>query len=442
MVFFYFVYHYFPYIGTDAKQSIDLTIVCIVVIVVISLIALTFYIYSRRNRTKIEQLRRQCELLNREINIKTSSKINTSDNLQAHLDGNPLMINFDCDIKKQRRNLAYNFKRDIQRNSFELGEEIGRGNFGKVEKGLLRELYDKDSKTKVAIKSVNGIVNANALSELLDEIKIMSYIRPHPNLVSMIGSCVSDLLQTGQLWLVLEYCEHGELKTYLQDNKNKILSNEIDSRYQIKWAYDVAKGMQYLSEKKIMHGDLAARNVLLSEDASKDLVAKVADFGLSKNFYDNVIYQKESRLLVPWKWMAIEYLVDEYFMLSSDVWSYGVLWWEILSFAQEPYGFQEYDEVLEKLKCGYHLPCPSVWGSILSWSSELLYEKLANICFVMDPKKRASFSDVVQILENQLLSEEVEQYGKMFEHYQNINAKNYLRIGSEKDTIQIDESFL
>ena len=81
-----------------------------------------------------------------------SSTTNLAEYLQSRLDGNPSSMNFDCDIKEQRQNLAYNYKRDIDRSSFEVGEQIGKGNFGKVEKGLLKDLFDRESKTIVAIK--------------------------------------------------------------------------------------------------------------------------------------------------------------------------------------------------------------------------------------------------------------------------------------------------
>ena len=119
-------------------------------------------------------------------------------------------------------------------------------------------------------------------------------------------------------------------------------------------------------------------------------LAKVADFGLSKKFYDNVKYEKTSRMLVAWKWMAIEYLTNEFFTLTSDVWSYAILLWEILSFGHTPYGCQEYGEVLKKLESGYRLPCPTDI-LILSWSPDSLYNELSKVCFVAEPGNRATF---------------------------------------------------
>ena len=160
----------------------------------------------------------------------------------------------------------------------------------------------------------------------------MGYIKTHINLVNMVGSCTSDLEGLGDLWLLIEFCEYGDLKKYLFENKAEILSGQKhDSRILMLWAYHISKGMHYLASLFIMHGDLAARNVLLHSNPLRNgyPIAKVADFGLSKHLYYDTTYEKENRLEVPWKWMALEYLTDDYFTLKSDVWSFMVLIWEM-----------------------------------------------------------------------------------------------------------------
>ena len=351
------------------------------------------------------------------------------------LEGQPDRISSNIDLKRQTHNMSYDTKREIDRSSFTIDDEIGRGTFGKVYKGTLVGLYDPQSTTSVAIKSIHTPGYEKDLNDLMGEIKIMSRIEPHLNLVSMIGSSTTELKEHGKLYLLIEYCEYGDLRNYLINNKAKILSGNPDdvlnSRCLIRWAYDIAKGMQYLSENRIMHGDLATRNVLMGEgfSMSECPVPKVADFGLAKNFYDKTKYAKENRLFVPWKWMALEYLLDEYFTLKSDVWSYAVLIWEMLSFGRDPYGKQDYDEVLPKLENGYRLPCPKDTDWVSSWSPKTLYKILSEKCFVENPEKRATFSDVVQIIEKLLHAEEKTQYTEKEKIYQETRAKNYLRIG-------------
>ena len=161
-------------------------------------------------------------------------------------------------------------------------------------------------------------------------------------------------------------------------------------------------------------------------------VAKVADFGLSKNFYDNAKYQKESRIEVPWKWMALEYLLNDYFMLASDVWSYGVLFWEMLSFGRRPYGHQGYDEMIDNLKEGYRLPIPQEAEYILTWSASALYKKLSDLCFVIEPTERGTFGNVLEILENELSLEEQTNSVRMSDAYYTTRGNNYLNHNNAK----------
>ena len=94
------------------------------------------------------------------------------------------------------------------------------------------------------------------------------------------------------------------------------------------------------------------------ENGESSLVAKVSDFGLSKTFYDNIRYKRQNQNDVPWKWMALEYLQSGHLTITSDVWSYGVVLWEILSIGREPYTNLTADEMLSQFKNGYYLPCP------------------------------------------------------------------------------------
>ena len=348
---------------------------------------------------------------------------------------NPLL-----DLKQQANLLSYDTKREIPRSLFTITTQIGKGNFGNVSKGELKDLYSNSSVTEVAIKSMNGPAEGSELRDFLEEIKIMSYVRPHLNLVSMIGSSCSNLENEKELWLILEFCPHGDLKSFLIQNKNEILHGLkhknfcLNNRCLIQWAYEISKGMKYLSLKKIMHGDLAARNVLLSNSTSHPtrLVAKVADFGLSKKFYDKLTYEKESRLFIPWKWMAPEYLTRDFFMINSDVWSFGVVLWEILSFGRIPYGHQTYDEIEKRLEEGYRLPCPLESQSIVSWSAEMLYNEITHVCFKADPNDRASFTDVVNLIETLLYREELEDYHNMEKQYNITCYEKYIKLGQRK----------
>ena len=343
-------------------------------------------------------------------------------------------------LKSQVKSISHDTRREVKRTSFTVGEQIGSGNFSNVCKGVTTGLFHKQSVTPVAIKLLKTPVNQEELDNMLGEIKVLGHVNPHLNLVSMIGSCTAEFKKSGQVWILLEFCEYGDLRNYLLGNRWNLLSglenDPINNRCLVKWAHDIANGMQFLESNHIMHGDLAARNILLDEDPLKSgyPLAKISDFGLAKQFYNNVEYEKVSRMVVPWKWMAYEYLTEEYFTLKSDVWSFGVLFWEILSFGRTPYGFQEYNDVLQQLENGHRLTCPKEVQSILSWSPQTLYQRLSDACFVANPVNRASFSEVVSILEAELTEKEIATYIHMNECYNSTHTNNYLKFGRHLST--------
>ena len=159
-----------------------------------------------------------------------------------------------------------------------------------------------------------------------------------------------------------------------------------------------------------MHGDLAARNILIKMDDGH-LIPKIADFGLSKRFYNDTSYHKKNRPHIPYKWMALEYLLNGSFNLSSDVWSYGVVLWEIFSLGLEPYPGKEYENILIMLRNGYTLPCPEdVENYTGDWNPKDFYEVISSECFNLDPSKRASFTTLVKYIEKHLTNEEILQY--------------------------------
>ena len=121
--------------------------------------------------------------------------------------------------------IPYNSKREIKRSDFNVLEFIGSGHFGNVLKGELIRLYHPNTKTTVAIKTVNDTSDENVLAAFIGEIKIMSNINPHLNLVNLIGSCTSEYTECADMFLLLEFCQYGDLKQYLLTNKAKIFLN-------------------------------------------------------------------------------------------------------------------------------------------------------------------------------------------------------------------------
>lgn len=132
-------------------------------------------------------------------------------------------------------------------------------------------------------------------------------------------------------------------------------SRTFSSKDLLRWSHEIGKGMEYLSSKRVIHGDLAARNVLINDS----FIAKVGDFGLSKHIFQYSTYQKKTVTALPWKWMAVESLKDLVFSQGSDVWALGVTMWEIFTLGQSPYPGLTWDgEFIKKLEGNYRLQKP------------------------------------------------------------------------------------
>ncbi|XP_031334762.1 tyrosine kinase receptor Cad96Ca-like [Photinus pyralis] len=144
---------------------------------------------------------------------------------------------------------------------------------------------------------------------------------------------------------------------------------------------------------KIIHRDLAARNILITEDH----VCKVADFGFARDVIDSHVYERKSEGRLPIRWMAPESLYDNIFTVKSDVWSFGVLIWEVVTLGSTPYTGLSAAEVMKRVRDGYRLEKP-----------EHCRRELYNImyyCWDKDPKQRPSFEECVELLEKLIISE-------------------------------------
>ncbi|OXA54046.1 Receptor-like tyrosine-protein kinase kin-16 [Folsomia candida] len=352
-------------------------------------VGLTYFVKGRKYKVSFtveetEQLRNElfngggevttCAQAGPEVDLVNSITISTNNN----------GLNEEYSVKKQNIEV---FK-DIL---------LGRGNYGVIYKGIITSESDQQ-KVHCAIKTVDELTaRIDDLKLLMNEIRIMSCVGRHENVVEFLGFYCNFHPKKWEFLCLMELCE-GNLHSYLLQARNyqktsnysintqlkkegyvfyedtssiEALSSDPHSLPQLdvppvtitekeirKWSAEIANGMDYLTMKNLLHVDLATRNVLLSTN----LTAKISDFGLSKKLYDALYYKKVhgGHIWIPMKWSSFESLMGLKFSKESDIWSYGVTIWEIFSFGEEPYpDMGEMVDLIRFLNSGQRLPCPS-----------------------------------------------------------------------------------
>ncbi|XP_068184780.1 receptor tyrosine-protein kinase erbB-4-like [Antennarius striatus] len=221
---------------------------------------------------------------------------------------------------------------------------LGSGAFGTVYKGIWVPEGEK-VKIPVAIKILNEATGPKANVEFMDEALIMASVE-HPHLVRLLGVCLSPTIQ-----LVTQLMPHGCLLDYVHEHKDN-----IGSQLLLNWCVQIAKGMMYLEERRLVHRDLAARNVLVKSPNH----IKITDFGLARLLDVNEKEYNADGGKMPIKWMALECIHYRKFTHQSDVWSYGVTIWEIMTFGGKPYDGISTRDIPDLLEKGERLPQPPV----------------------------------------------------------------------------------
>ncbi|XP_072046628.1 fibroblast growth factor receptor 4-like [Amphiura filiformis] len=298
----------------------------------------------------------------------------------------------DSDTIKNKNRLSQQIYHNVSRNmdfpseGIQYISHLGQGAYGQVFLGEATGIIDEGVTTLVAVKTVKeNSCNPEVMDNLRREINIMRDMKPHPNVVTLLG--FSTDVQTGPL-LIMEYASRGNLKDYLMDTRcrddtcysNMPCHTRIPTWTKLlQFSHQIASGMAYISSHEYIHRDLAARNILLTED----FVCKVSDFGLARDVMNIKTYQRTNQAHLPIRWMAPESLLDDIYTTKSDVWSFAVLLWEIVTLGSSPYPGCSPKEVIRKVQHGCKMPKPK------GCKSEV-YEIMTN-CWQKDPRKRPSF---------------------------------------------------
>uniref|UniRef100_A0A8B9HRE7 receptor protein-tyrosine kinase n=1 Tax=Astyanax mexicanus TaxID=7994 RepID=A0A8B9HRE7_ASTMX len=268
------------------------------------------------------------------------------------------------------------FAKEIDASCIKIEKVIGIGEFGEVCSGRLKMPGKRE--ICVAIKTLKAGYTDKQRRDFLSEASIMGQF-DHPNIIRLEGV----VTKCKPVMIITEYMENGSLDAFLRKNDGRFTVIQL-----VGILRGIASGMKYLSDMSYVHRDLAARNILVNSN----LVCKVSDFGMSRVLEEDPDAAYTTRGgKIPIRWTAPEAIAYRKFTSASDVWSYGIVMWEVMSYGERPYWDMSNQDVIKAIEEGYRLPPPM--------DCPVSLHQLMLDCWQKERAERPKFSQIVNMLD-------------------------------------------
>ncbi|XP_047475227.1 atrial natriuretic peptide receptor 2-like isoform X2 [Penaeus chinensis] len=276
---------------------------------------------------------------------------------------------------------------ELPREKVVINRTIGEGAFGTVFGGEC-QFGENSPWLAVAVKTLKVGSTVEEKLDFLGEAEMMKRFT-HVNVVQLLGLCTHQ----EPIYMVMEFMLYGDLKTYLLARRHLVSDktvhseeDEISSRRLTSMALDVCRALAYLAENRYVHRDVACRNCLVSAER----IVKLSDFGMTRPMYESEYYRFNRRAMLPVRWMSPESIEDGLFTNMSDMWSYGVLLYEIITFGSFPFQGMSNNQVVEHVRAGNTITIPSGVKPQL--------ERLLMSCWSKSPQDRPTFNEMAETL--------------------------------------------
>lgn len=345
------------HVNCDLAAMTFSILICLLVIICMSL--LSFYFWRQRYDRKVRRSAEIMKMFGIDLISPSRNKVNTLD------------------------------KWEISKENVVINRKLGEGAFGTVYGGEAK-LVARDW-TAVAVKTLKSGASTEDRIDFLAEAEAMKKFN-HKNIIKLLGVC----LQKEPIYTIMEFMLYGDLKTFLLARRNMVNEkitdeSDISSKRLTMYAMDVARGLAYLAEQKYVHRDIACRNCLVNSHR----VVKIGDFGMARPTFESDYYcfnRKGARKLFPVRWVPPETLSLGLYTPASDMWAFGVVLFEVITFGSYPYQGLSNNQVIDYVKSGNTLRIPSGVKPHL--------EGLLKACWSSDASKRPTALEVIDYISN------------------------------------------